>query len=216
MELYPATRFLWKIMTPITVCIVSDVRVHCEGLAVLLSHWPLIRVLGAHTAAEAPGVIQTTHTDVALLDMPRPGVVRFLDSLRCSGTSPRIVAIGVGTPSEALTCAAAGIDGFVRTDAPIADTVSVIERVVRGGVGLSAKLAMSLTGAPVTEPPPLLTARELQVADLVNLGLANKEIANRLGVEPCTAKNHVRNIMNKLAVHRRGRAAAKLRELIAK
>jgi two-component system nitrate/nitrite response regulator NarL len=218
MELYLSTRFLWKIMTPINVCIVSDVRVHCEGLAVLLSHWPLIKVLGAHTAAEAPAVIQTTNTDVALLDMPRPGVMRFLDALRCIGPSPRIVAIGVRTASEVLTCAAAGIDGFVRTDAPIADTVCMIERVVRGGVSLSAGLATSLTGTVDPgnrEPHTLLTARELQVADLMNLGLANKEIANRLGVEPCTAKNHVRNIMNKLAVHRRGRAAAKLRELIA-
>jgi two-component system nitrate/nitrite response regulator NarL len=212
-------------MTPINVCIVSDVRVHCDGLAVLLSHWPLIKVLGAHTASDAPGVIQTTETDVALLDMPRSGVMRFLDSLRCIGQSPRVVAIGVQTASEALTCAAAGIDGFVRTDAPIADTVSMIERVVRGGVSFSAKLATSscrlatsVTGTLDLghgEPHTLLTARELQVADLMNLGLANKEIANRLGVEPCTAKNHVRNIMNKLAVHRRGRAAAKLRELIA-
>jgi two-component system nitrate/nitrite response regulator NarL len=193
-------------MTPITVCIVSDVRVHCEGLAVLLSHWPLIKVLGAHTAAEAPGIILTTGTDVALLDMPRPGVVRFLDTLRCMGPSPRIVAIGVGTAGDALTCVAAGIDGFVRTDAPIADTVSVIERVVRTGPDSTVRLA---------EPPGLLTARELQVADLMDLGLANKEIANRLGVEPCTAKNHVRNIMTKLAVHRRGRAVAKLRELLA-
>jgi two-component system, NarL family, nitrate/nitrite response regulator NarL len=218
MELYRATRFLWRIMTPITVCIVSDVRVHCEGLADLLSHWPLIRVLGAHTAADAPSIIRTTNADVALLDMPRPSVVRFLDSLRCNGPSPRFVAIGIRSASEVLTCAAAGIDGFVRTDAPIADTVCMIERVVRGSVGLSTSLALPPAGTVDPgqgEPRTLLTARELQVADLMNLGLANKEIAKSLGVEPCTAKNHVRNILSKLAVHGRGRAVAKLRELIA-
>jgi DNA-binding CsgD family transcriptional regulator len=36
-----------------------------------------------------------------------------------------------------------------------------------------------------------------------------------LNIEPCTAKNHVRNIMNKLNVHRRGEAVATLRALIA-
>jgi two-component system nitrate/nitrite response regulator NarL len=218
MELYLSTRFLWKIMTPITVCIVSDVRVHCDGLAVLLSHWPLIKVLGAHTAGEAPSAIHAMNTDVALLDMPRPSVMRFLDSLRCIGPSPRIVAIGMRTTSEVLTCAAAGIDGVVRTDAPVADMVSMIERVARGSVGLSSRPATSLAATvdPNPDDPHMpLTARELQVADLMNLGLANKEIANRLGVEPCTAKNHVRNILNKLAVHRRGTAVAKLRDLIA-
>jgi DNA-binding CsgD family transcriptional regulator len=35
-----------------------------------------------------------------------------------------------------------------------------------------------------------------------------------LGVQPCTAKNHVRNILHKLQVHGRGQAVAKLRTLI--
>jgi DNA-binding CsgD family transcriptional regulator len=52
------------------------------------------------------------------------------------------------------------------------------------------------------------------VADLMNRGLPTKEIAWRLGVQPCTAKNHIRNILHKLQVHRRGQAAAKLRGLI--
>jgi DNA-binding NarL/FixJ family response regulator len=56
--------------------------------------------------------------------------------------------------------------------------------------------------------------REIQVADMINRGLPTKEIAWRLGVQPCTAKNHVRNILQKLKVHRRGQAMAKLRTLI--
>jgi hypothetical protein len=39
MELYLSTRFLWKIMTPITVCIVSDVRVHRDGLEPAHCFW---------------------------------------------------------------------------------------------------------------------------------------------------------------------------------
>ena len=46
--------------TPITVCIVSDVRVHCDaaGRVAVTKHWPLIKVLGAHTAGEAPSAIR--------------------------------------------------------------------------------------------------------------------------------------------------------------
>jgi DNA-binding NarL/FixJ family response regulator len=59
-----------------------------------------------------------------------------------------------------------------------------------------------------------LTVREIEVVDLMNEGLSNKEIARRLGIEASTAKNHVQNILLKLNVHRRGQAAAKLRTLI--
>jgi DNA-binding NarL/FixJ family response regulator len=194
-------------MTPINVSIVSDVRLHCDGLAILLSRWPRIRVLGAHTMAEAPIVLRT-HTHVALLDMPRPSIARFLDLLRGVNSTPHIIAIGVRTASDVLTCAAAGIAGFVSIDAPVADMVSMIERVARRSTP-----AVDLSGG--IAPSVALTLRELQIADLLNLGLGNKEIANRLGVEPCTVKNHVRNIMHKLGVHRRGAAVARLRELIA-
>lgn len=209
-------------MPPIDVFIVSDVRLHRDGLAMLLSQSPLIKVLGSHTLSEATRLMCTTPSDVALLDMPRPKIHRFLAELHGVEPRPLIVAVGVHTASELLACAAAGIDGFVGVDAPIADMVDTIERVARQGIDLSKRLATSVlrgdqpvSGEPARSyPRASLTARELQVADLMNRGLGNKEIARRLGVEPCTAKNHVRNIMQKLNVHRRGTAVAKLRELI--
>jgi DNA-binding NarL/FixJ family response regulator len=209
-------------VVPIKVCIVSDVRLHRDGLVTLLSQWPSIDVLSAHSLTDAATLMRTTSSDVALLDMARPSIRRFLAELRRGGSRPRIIAIGIQTASEVLACAAAGIDGFVGVDAPIADMVLMIERVARNGVDLSKRLAASLKGAEEGGPGDsmhadlraALTVRELQVADLMNRGLGNKEIANRLGVEPCTAKNHVRNIMRKLCVHRRGTAVAKLRELI--
>jgi DNA-binding NarL/FixJ family response regulator len=103
--------------------------------------------------------------------------------------------------------------------------VTAIENVVRGELICSPRVAASLyhsigfsktavagrAAATVAHP---LTSRELQVADLMNRGCATKEIAWRLGVQPCTAKNHVRNILHKLQVRRRGQAVAKLRGLI--
>jgi DNA-binding CsgD family transcriptional regulator len=51
---------------------------------------------------------------------------------------------------------------------------------------------------------------------MLNHGFPTKEIAWRLGVQPCTAKNHIRNIFHKLQVHRRGQAVEKLRALIGR
>jgi DNA-binding NarL/FixJ family response regulator len=58
------------------------------------------------------------------------------------------------------------------------------------------------------EGPAGLTPREVEVLSLVARGLANKEIAGRLGVTPKTVSNHVEHVYTKIAV--RSRAAATL------
>ncbi|OLC58003.1 MAG: hypothetical protein AUH85_02000 [Chloroflexi bacterium 13_1_40CM_4_68_4] len=53
----------------------------------------------------------------------------------------------------------------------------------------------------------LLTERELQVLELVNAGMRNAEIANRLFVTSKTVDHHVSAILRKLAVETRAQAA---------
>jgi DNA-binding NarL/FixJ family response regulator len=48
-----------------------------------------------------------------------------------------------------------------------------------------------------------LSAREIQVLDLIGEGYSNPEIAKRLCISISTVKTHVRNIMNKFGVDRR-------------
>lgn len=57
---------------------------------------------------------------------------------------------------------------------------------------------------PMVEP---LSARELQVLQLIVDGLSNQQIADKLIISLATAKTHVRNILNKLAVDDRTQAA---------
>ena len=56
-----------------------------------------------------------------------------------------------------------------------------------------------------------LTSRELEVAELIERGLSNKEIAAQLSIAVTTVKNHVHSILEKLNVHRRGEAASLVR-----
>jgi len=202
----------------IRVFIVSNVRLHREGLAALLRGCPSIEVLGAHNVQETQNALRTNATDVALIDAPSPNDSDTAGALRKICARLLILAVGIReTASEVLACAAAGIDGYVPMDAAVGDMVTAIENVVRGELICSPKVAASLyqsighSRSTIDSP---LTSRELQVANLMNRGLATKEIAWRLGVKPCTAKNHVRNILHKLQVHRRGQAVAKLRTLI--
>ena len=201
----------------IRVFIVSNVRLHRDGLVALLRGCPSIEVLGADSVQETQNALRTTATDVALIDALSPSDSDTVGALR-KMWARRILAVGIReTASEVLACAAAGIDGYVPMDAALGDMVTAIENVVRGELACSPKVAASLyqcigfSRAAAASP---LTTRELQVADLMNRGCPTKEIAWRLGVQPCTAKNHVRNILHKLHVHGRGQAAAKLRTLI--
>ncbi|MBY0357290.1 MAG: response regulator transcription factor [Candidatus Obscuribacterales bacterium] len=69
-----------------------------------------------------------------------------------------------------------------------------------------AKETGALAKAQQGLPEPL-SARELEVLGLVVEGLSNQEIADRLIISLATAKTHVRNILNKLAVDDRTQAA---------
>ena len=205
----------------IRVYIVSNVRLHREGLAALLRECPSIEVVGAISAQETQNAPPPGTTDVALVDLLSPDDSEIVRALRQFRAEMRILAVGVReTASDVLACAAAGMDGYVPMDAALGDMVTAIENAVRDELTCSPKVAASLyhcvgfrdfSRTVVANP---LTMRELQVADLVNRGCPTKEIAWRLGVQPCTAKNHVRNILHKLHVRCRGQAVAKLRTLI--
>jgi two-component system nitrate/nitrite response regulator NarL len=205
----------------IRVFIVSSVRLHREGLVALLRECPSIEVLGAISEQETQNAPPAVATDVALVDLVSPGDSQIVKVLREVRAGMRILAVGVReTASDVLACAAAGMDGYVPMDAALGDMVCAIENAVRGELACSPKVAASLYHSigyrhtPRTINANPLTVRELQVADLINRGCPTKEIAWRLGVQPCTAKNHVRNILHKLQVRRRGQAVAKLRSLI--
>ena len=70
---------------------------------------------------------------------------------------------------------------------------------------------VSLTRTPQVAADPL-TAREREIAALIERGLSNKEIAQRLNIEVATVKNHVHSILGKLNVGSRGAVAASRRD----
>jgi DNA-binding NarL/FixJ family response regulator len=61
--------------------------------------------------------------------------------------------------------------------------------------------------------PAGLTARQLEVLELVADGLTNAEIAERLIVSPRTAEHHVTAVLEKLGVTSRREAARRAQEL---
>ncbi len=207
----------------ITVLIVSDIRLYREGLADVVAQHAGFQLAG--TAADgdtALAAVRSRSPDMVLVDMAMagsPGVIRAIRELT---PDMNVVALSVAdTEGDVCACAEAGVTGYVARDATLSDLMATLESAVRGEALCSPRMAGSLLrrlaelakAQPVGASSTHLTPRELEIVRLLDDGLANKDIARRLGIEVATVKNHVHNILEKLQVHRRGEAAAWGRQL---
>jgi DNA-binding NarL/FixJ family response regulator len=206
----------------VRILIVAEVRLFREGLALMLDAEPDFHVTAtASSAEEAVHAVRDTTPDVALVDMAIRGNASLVRALVAAVPDTRVVALAVPEiEREVLACAEAGVAGYVTRDASVKDVVAAVESAARGEVLCSPRMvatlfdriaALALERSPVSVESRL-TARELEILDLIDQGLSNKEIARRLTIGLSTVKNHVHNILDKLNVNRRGDAVARRRE----
>lgn len=206
----------------ISVLLVSDVRLLRDGLVLVLAETSAIRVIGtAATRAEAEEGVAKLRPDVVLLDMSVAHCIETGNAIRA--IAPVSMVAFAAAPDEAIqvACVEAGISGFVPRDAGLRDLIDALTSVVRGEAFCSPQVigstfrrlaALSAAGRATESPLQAVSAREKQIIELIDAGLSNKEIAQRLQIGVATVKNHVHNILEKLHVARRGEAAARLRE----
>jgi len=201
--------------------IVADIRLYQEGLAHILGSEPRLEVVG--TAADlstATRLLAERSVDVALIDLAMPQSFAAVRGIATAAPSVKVVAVGVrDSEQDVIGCAEAGVAGYVPRGASVAELVTVLECVGRGELLCSPRAAATLlrrvtTLAAGRDAPmvcaPALTPREREIAGLLESGLSNKDIARRLGIEVATVKNHVHNLLEKLQVHRRAQAVARL------
>ena len=203
------------------VLVVSDVRLFQEGVSSVLAQQSNVEVVGSADIPSARDRIAELHPDVVLFDATRRGSTEQVKHLVASVPNTKIVAFGVTeTSSEILALAAAGTAAYVRDGAEAKDVVGILDRVMRDELLCSPHTAASLYHqvAVLSQAEEnghigtnLLSRREVQIAHLIERGLSNKQIARQLGIAATTVKNHVHNIFEKLEVHRRVDAAARIR-----
>jgi DNA-binding NarL/FixJ family response regulator len=125
-----------------------------------------------------------------------------------------IMFTSYGERESVLSSIMAGATGFVTKNVSHAQLVEAIRAVGRGESLLDPSVTRDvverlaeLSKAP-RKPEHVLSEREKEVLLLVAQGYRNKEIASKLFVSPCTARNHVIRILDKLGLSRRSEAAA--------
>jgi DNA-binding NarL/FixJ family response regulator len=128
--------------------------------------------------------------------------------------------VGMSNPEselEIIAYAEAGVSSFVAAEDSLADLIVVLRRTAQGEVLCSPRVAATLlnrlrmlTPANAGDARARLTSRELQIIELIDEGLPNKQIARRLSIQPSTVKNHVHKILEKLDASCRSEAAARV------
>jgi two-component system nitrate/nitrite response regulator NarL len=204
----------------VRVLVASDVRLYRDGLVWSISATARIHVDGsADSGPAALARLEGSRVNVLLVDMSMEGALKLIHAVRVSYPEVHIVAYTVGMDDQSvLQCIEAGAAGYVSRDASVDDLVGTVESVARGEARCTPRLAASLfrrvaalAGSEQADTEPAgLTQRELQIVQLLDRGLSNREIASELGIGVATAKNHVHHILEKLRVSRRSQVGRRL------
>jgi DNA-binding NarL/FixJ family response regulator len=203
----------------LSILIVDDSRLYRDALAELLRSRSWVERV--EVAVHGPGLAQhdvTFPPTITLLHMGIEDSLRWLQHL--ADAQARVVVLGVrDTEAEVVACAEAGAAGYLFREDSLDSLCELIQAVSRDETICSPKtaalllrrVAMAAAERRARRGLNLLTPREGEVLQLVEQGLANREIAQRLSIEVRTVKNHVHAILGKLEVQRRGEAAAQAR-----
>jgi len=201
----------------IRVLIVDDHRIVREGLRLVLSGYPDIRVVGEAVDGH-DALVQAAEfsPDVVLLDIFMPVMDGIVAARRLRDERPNVRVVILTMDDDANDVRRlldADIAGYVMKDAPSSEVVRAIRSAVRGEPVLDEVVARALLtdhrrarrdagGAAMFD----LTERERQILCRLAVGESNKEIARALDLAEKTIRNHLHNVFRKMAVADRTQA----------
>jgi DNA-binding NarL/FixJ family response regulator len=199
----------------VRLLIADDHEVIRIGLATLLKGSEIEIVAEAATGKEAVKQGELTKPDVILLDirMPDGDGLATLEKLRTKVPTAKVVMLSTyDNPTYIARAVALGASDFVLKGS---GRDSIVETIMTAAAGESPsragelrRVATAMKVRQVVEDDEVpLTQRETQVLRHVALGLSNKEIGRSLEISVETVKEHVQNILRKIAVNDRTQAA---------
>lgn len=199
---------------PIRVMIVDDQAIVRSGLSTFLYAFDDLRLVAeARGGQEAVKLCDEKQPDVVIMDMMMPDMdgVEATQMIRKKHPSTQIIIL-TSFPEEGLVQKAlqAGAISYLLKNATADELVAAVRAAYHGRPTLAPEATQALIRA-VRVPKPVghdLTARELEVLELIALGLSNLEIADRLVVSRSTVKFHVSGILAKLSVSSRTEAVS--------
>lgn len=201
----------------IDVLLVDDHALMRAGLRTLVDAAPDMRVVGAAAdGLAALDLVASTSPDVVLMDLSMPAMDGVSATQRITAEHPAVQVLVLTSFSDGervLDALDAGATGYVLKDAEPGELLAAIRAVADGRSPLDPRVARTLLTARRTPSESVdLTEREREVLSLVGLGLANKQIARRLGIREGTVKAHLTSIYQQIGVRDRTSAALWVRK----
>jgi DNA-binding NarL/FixJ family response regulator len=194
-------------VSAIRVIIVDDHPVVRFGLAAIIGLQPDMSVAGeAGSGEEACSICDTRPADVVLMDLrlPKMSGVDAIRAIRKTHPKLRFIVLTTYDGDEDIHRALeAGAQSYLLKAMSHTDLATAIRTVHAGSKFIPPSISRSLEGRP---PQSGLSARELQVLELIVKGRSNKEIGDALGISEATVKWHVNMILSRLDVTDRTQA----------
>lgn len=214
----------------IKILLVEDHLLTRIGLKTVIERMPDLKVIGeAEDGQQAVLKAEELNPDVILMDVGMPVMdgIEASKKIRDMNEDVKIVMLtSHDNERDIFASLAAGAGGYCLKDVEPERLYTAIRSVHTGDIWLDSSIAskvlkkyipgeeQSAVGAGKPDVAAAqkglidpLSPRELEVLTLLVDGLSNQEIADKLIISLATAKTHVRNILNKLAVDDRTQAA---------
>lgn len=205
--------------TPVRVAVIEDMREVREGLALLIGGTPGFACVGAYrTMEDALKGLESQLPDVILTDIGLPGMSGIEGTRLLCERVPHvpIVALTVyGDDDNVFRAICAGASGYLLKNTPPARLLESLTEVANGGAPMSPEVARRVVELFRKSRPPEraayhLTPQETELLKLMVEGHHYKTAANVMGISTNTVSFHLKNIYEKLQVHSKTEAVAKI------
>ena len=197
----------------IRVALADDHRVVRVGLEQLLGTFEGVELIGSADGGEAAvALCERYQPNVLLLDLQMPGVDGIEVTRRVRETSPEthvVIFTSFSDRDGIVRALDAGAVGYLLKDAEPEEIHAALRAASRGEAPLAPRAAAALLADRRSRASSEveLSPREREVLQLVLDGLANKQIARRLGISEKTVKGHLTNLFQRIGVTDRTQAA---------
>jgi len=201
----------------IKVLICDDQEIVCEGLYHILEPDPEIHVVGmGHDGAEALELIEKHSPDLVLMDLKMPVMNGITATRKIREKYPQVKVLVLTTYDDdewLFDAIRSGASGYLLKDRPSSELLKAIKGTMSGDSFVDPAVAGKLLANVAQSTPTRRTAveidlstREIEVLELLALGLSNADIAGRLYLSEGTVRNYTSAIFAKLGVSDRTQA----------
>jgi len=196
-----------KTQRRIRILIADDHLVARLGVSAMIEEQPDMVIVGEATdGEEAVALYNTCRPDVMVLDLRMPILsgIGAATAIRRKHPDARIVVFTTyGGDEDIRSALAAGVKAYLTKDVLHDELLGAIRAAYAGETYSGTTLSAFCNRLERSD----LSAREVEVLELIAQGLGNKQIAHTLRIAEDTVKNHVKHIFAKLGVQDRTRAA---------